>query len=96
MRFRVRQLYGNTSGDLGLFKKDVLPAEIPTYQHWSLHDWNAREEDVFYKLPTDSNPADVMTKPLDYIKHWEHLRRMGVHLIDDADTAGFWEIEDVD
>ena len=59
-------------------------AYLKKYQRVSIgviHDWNAQDENGIYKLPTKRNPADVMTKPLDYEAHWAHLQRIGMEFL---------------
>ena len=46
-----------------------------------LHDWNQREENLVVKVPTARNPADVLTKPLDYTKFWGHIPHMGMAMV---------------
>jgi hypothetical protein len=53
-----------------------------------LHDWNSREENFLFKVLSARNVADIMTKILDFIVHWEHCERLGLDFVDTVQNLG--------
>ena len=47
-----------------------------------LADWNAREDNVLFKVASVRNPSDLLTKLLDFVVHWANCERNGLEFVD--------------
>ena len=64
----------------------MINARVPTersqhidIQHFAIQDWKERGDIVMNHIPGVINPADDFTKPLGWVLHARHARRIVGH-----------------
>ena len=65
---------------------NMINARVPTprarhvdIQHYAIQEWKARKEILMHFLPGSMNCSDDLTKPLGWVLHERHARRIMGH-----------------
>ena len=64
----------------------MINARVPTersrhidIQHFAIQDWKDAKDIVMHHIPGVLNPSDDLTKPLGWVLHARHARRIMGH-----------------
>ena len=91
LRYILKELGFEESGPTVLFEDNasaikMINAGKPTQrsrhidiQHFAIQEWRQQQDILLVHIPGTSNPSDDYTKPLGWVLHHRHCRRMMGH-----------------
>ena len=62
-----------------MFRDKGLPEGTAAHQFFSIQDWREAGDIIMKHIPVILNPSDDMTKPLGWVLHARHCRRIMGH-----------------